>query len=210
MCGIVPDMEEMSKLTPKQRKVLDFIREQVLRQNMPPTIREVAMELGFSSTGTVRDYLDVLEKKGYLRRSDNKSRGIELTDEGFGRIPIISSIAAGKPSLAYEDIEGYVDADDLFLGRASQDDVFALRVQGKSMIEAGIMDGDVAIIKKVISADNGDVVAALLDNNEATLKILKKPHGSRPYLEAANKDYPPIYKEFSVIGKLITILRKYR
>jgi len=187
-------------------KVLGFIRERV-RQSLPPTIREIAKELGFSSTGTVRDYLNALQVKGYLKRSSNKSRGIELLQNNF-RIPILGSIPAGKPNTAYEDIEGYVDADDLFLGRLGFDDVFALRVKGDSMINAGILDADIAIIKKRPDANNNDIVAALLSNNEVTLKKLRSRTG-KFHLEAANPDYPPIFEEFKVIGKLITVIRKY-
>src|SRR3989338_6426535 len=164
--------------------------------------------MGFSSTGTVRDYLDALSKKGYLKRAERLSRSIELLKYKARQIPIIASISAGKPNLAYEDIEGYVDPDDLFFGRIGMDDVFALRVKGKSMIDAGILDSDIAIIKKQKTADNGDIIAALVDNNETTLKRLKKK-GSTCYLEAENKNYPPIQKEFEIIGKLITIIRKY-
>jgi repressor LexA len=119
-------------------------------------------------------------------------------------------IPAGRPSAAYEDIQGYVDVDDLFLGRLSQDDVFALKVKGQSMIDAGIMDGDVAIVKKQNVAHNGDIVAGILTgNDEVTLKRFRHQVGRKPYLEAANKDYPPIYEEFSILGKLITVVRKY-
>jgi len=202
----------MEELTLKQQKVLDFIRNSI-QENIPPTIREIAKELGFSSTGTVRDYLTALEKKGYLRRVNNKSRAIELLKENSPgkekwQIPIIASIAAGKPILAYEDIQGYIDPNDLFLGRLSQNDIFALRVQGDSMAEAGIMNGDIAIIKKQETADNDEIIAALLENNEVTLKKLKKKN-NKIFLEPANKNYEPIYKDFTVIGKLITILRKY-
>jgi len=194
------------ELTKKQERVLEFIQERV-RHDIPPTIREIAEELGFSSTGTVRDYFAALERKGYLKRGQNKSRAIELLKSSF-RIPVIASIAAGKPDLAYEDTEGYIDPDDLFLGRLSQKDVFALRVKGESMIGAGIMDGDFAIMKKQTTANNGDVVAALLDNKEATLKRLRHKD-DRFFLESANKNYQPIYTDFTVIGKLITIIRKY-
>ncbi|MFA6349367.1 MAG: transcriptional repressor LexA [Candidatus Omnitrophota bacterium] len=197
----------MEKLTEKQKLVLDFI-ESSIRDNMPPTIREIAQNLGFSSTGTVRDYLDVLQKKGYLKRSNNKSRAIELTAPVFKGIPILASITAGSPNLAYEDIQGYLNPDDLFLGRLSQNDVFALKVKGNSMIEAGINDGDIAVIKKQPVAHDGDIIAALLENSEATLKIFRHRNKSI-YLDPANKDYRPIHKEFSVIGKLITIIRKY-
>lgn len=197
----------MDKLTMKQKRVLDFIKESI-RNNMPPTIREIAEKLGFSSTGTVRDYLEVLQKKGYLKRSENKSRAIELIGPVSKGIPILASITAGNPDLAYEDIQGYLNPDDLFLGRLSQNDVFALKVKGNSMIEAGINDGDIAVIKKQPVARDGDIIAALLENSEATLKIFRQRNKS-VYLDPANKDYQPIHKEFSVIGKLITIVRKY-
>jgi repressor LexA len=197
----------MDKLTEKQQKVLDFIKRNI-GWNLPPTIREIAGELGFSSTGTVRDYLQALEKKGYLKRTNNKSRAIELLKGGLNRIPIIASISAGKPDLAYEDIQGYIDTNDLFLGRLVQDDVFALRVKGDSMTDAGILEGDTAVIKKQPNAHNGDIIAALLDNNEVTLKRFRQKCNTF-YLEPANKNYKPVYKEFSVLGKLITVVRKY-
>ncbi|MFH0917547.1 MAG: transcriptional repressor LexA [Candidatus Omnitrophota bacterium] len=201
-------MEKQTYLTPKQERVLNFIRKKV-GERLPPTIREIGEELGFKSTGTVRDYLKALMQKGLVRRMNNKSRAIELTQRAsFNKIPIIGTIMAGKPNLAYEEIQGYVDADDLFLGRLGLDDVFALRVKGDSMIDAGILDGDVAIIKKRPDAENQDIVAALLDNNEVTLKRLRNKAG-KFNLEAANANYPPIFEEFKVIGKLITVIRKY-
>ncbi|MDD5431525.1 MAG: transcriptional repressor LexA [Candidatus Omnitrophica bacterium] len=197
----------MEELTPKQQKVLNFIQQRI-QKRLPPTIREIAKALDFSSTGTVRDYLAVLENKGYLKRTNLKSRGIELTNSNFGKIPILGSIAAGKPNVAYEDIQGYIDPNDLFLGRLSYDDVFALKVTGDSMIDAGIIQGDFAIIKKKPDAENGDIIAALLENNEVTLKrLINNTKGI--YLEPANKNYEPIRKDFTVIGKLITVIRKY-
>ncbi|PIQ85725.1 MAG: repressor LexA [Candidatus Omnitrophica bacterium CG11_big_fil_rev_8_21_14_0_20_43_6] len=208
MCGISIAMEDQPYLTPKQKAVLNFIRKRIGEQ-LPPTIREIGEELGFKSTGTVRDYLKALMQKGLVRRMNNKSRAIELTERAaFNKIPIIGTIMAGKPNLAYEEIQGYVDADDLFLGRLGFDDVFALRVKGDSMINAGILDGDIAIIKKRPDAANNDIVAALLDNNEVTLKRLRSRAG-KFHLEAANPNYPPIFEEFKVIGKLITVIRKY-
>ncbi len=200
-------MEEKPFLTPKQQKVLDFIRKRI-GERLPPTIREIGEELGFRSTGTVRDYLKALMQKGLVRRMNNKSRAIELTERASLKIPIIGTIMAGKPNLAYEEIQGYVDADDLFLGRLGFDDVFALKVKGDSMIDAGIIEGDIAIIKKRPNADNNDIVAALLDNNEVTLKRLRSRAG-KFHLEAANSNYAPIFEEFKVIGKLITVIRKY-
>jgi len=200
----------MEKLTSKQEKVLNFIQEKI-EQNLPPTIREIAQELGFSSTGTVRDYLEALEKKGYLKRATNKSRSIELLETGtrFPGIPIISHINAGHPDFAYEDILGYINPDELFLGRLQENDIFALKVKGLSMIDAGILDGDIAIIKKQQTAQNGDIIAALLDNNEVTLKRFKSKNNNKVFLQAENKEFSPILKPFAVIGRLITVVRKY-
>lgn len=201
-------MQRNVRLTEKQKRVLSFIRKKI-QEGHPPTIREIGDGLGFNSTGTVRDYLKALIQKGFLRRLNSKSRAIELTEASdFKRIPIIGTIMAGAPNLAYEEIRGYVHVDDLFLGRLSFDDVFALRIKGDSMIDAGIMDGDIAVIKKQANAENKEIVAALLDNNEVTLKRLRRKPG-KYYLEAANLNYPPIFEEFKLIGKLITIIRKY-
>jgi repressor LexA len=197
----------MRELTFKQQRVMEFIRKRITR-NIPPTMREIAKEMNFSSTGTVRDYLAVLERKGFIRRNKNKSRAIELMERGLGKIPIVGSIAAGSPDIAYEDIEGYIDCEDLFLGRLSYSDVFALKVKGDSMIDAGILEGDVAIIKKQPTANNKDVVAALISNSEATLKIYRLKDNLR-FLEPANKRYKPIWKDFTILGKLLVVIRKY-
>ena len=160
--------------------------------------------MGFKSTGTVRDYLKALENKGYLKRSEGLSRSIELLRDTLSKIPILGTIPAGGPDLAYENIEGYVELDDLLAG---QSNLFALKVKGDSMVDAGILDGDIAIIKKQSSAYKGDIVAALI-GDEATLKRLRYTKDAA-YLEAANKNYPPIFENFAIIGKLITIVRKY-
>jgi repressor LexA len=201
-------MKNKPFLTPKQEKVLKFIQKRV-GERLPPTVREIGEELGFKSTGTVRDYLKALTQKGLVRRMNNKSRALELTESAsFTKIPIIGTIMAGSPNLAYEEIQGYVDVDDLFLGRLGFEDVFALRVKGDSMIDAGILDHDVAIVKKQSNAENNDIIAALLDNNEVTLKRLRGKAG-KFHLEAANSKYSPIFEEFKVLGKLMTVIRKY-
>lgn len=206
MCGKLILMSSQPYLTPKQQKVLHFIQEKI-EGGIPPTIREIAHKLKFSSTGTVRDYLKVLQAKGYLRRQHNKSRAIELLKDNPTRIPILSTIFAGHPNEAYEDILGYLEPGDFFYGRSVKD-IFALRVKGDSMIEAGIVEGDIAIIRKQPTAHNKDIIAALMENNEVTLKIFRQK-GSTYYLEPANKNYEPMYRKFTVIGKLVTIVRKY-
>lgn len=196
-------MKNRLDLTIKQKRVWEFIRDRV-RENIPPTIREIGEHMGFKSTGTVRDYLKALENKGYLKRSEGLSRSIELLRDTLSKIPILGTIPAGGPDLAYENIEGYVELDDLLAG---QSNLFALKVKGDSMVDAGILDGDIAIIKKQSSAYKGDVVAALI-GDEATLKRLRYS-GSTAYLEPANINYAPIFENFAIIGKLVTIVRKY-
>lgn len=201
-------MRDNRELTDKQRRVLAFIQQKI-QENIPPTIREIAQHMGFSSTGTVRDYLKALENKGYLKRAENLARSMKLLKDRSRRIPVIASIPAGAPNLILEDIEGYIEPQDFFAGRLTQE-IFALRVKGDSMVEAGIMEGDIAIIRRQAVAANGDIIAALLDNNnEVTLKRLRHKN-NLTYLEPANSRYQPIYKDFTIIGKLITILRKYR
>ncbi|MBU1727569.1 MAG: transcriptional repressor LexA [Candidatus Omnitrophica bacterium] len=198
---------KVTGLTAKQEKVLNFIRERI-QSNLPPTIREIAKEMGFGSTGTVRDYLDALSKKGYLRRTGKLSRSIELLKGAVNSIPLVATIPAGKPNLAYEDTENQLQLGDLLPAGANQNEIFALKVKGESMIEAGIMDGDTAIIRKQATAETGDIIAALLGNNEVTLKYLGRENG-KFFLKPANSNYQPIYKPFTVIGKLVTIIRKY-
>lgn len=200
-------MKPAKELTQKQKEVLEFIQERI-HSDIPPTIREIAGELKVKSTGTVRDYLKALEKKGYLKRASYKSRAIELLKDNSARIPIIANISAGRPNLAYEDIQGHVELEQILPKGGFKNDIFALKVKGESMIEAGIMDGDIAIIRKQAVAANGEIIAALLDNNEVTLKSLRRKD-NEVYLEPANRNYQPIRKDFTIIGKLITILRKY-
>jgi repressor LexA len=195
---------ETHELTPKQKKVMDFIRI-ATRKKAPPTIREIGQAVHLSSTGTVRDYLNALEKKGYLRRINNKSRAIQILRGE--KIPIIGTIMAGGPDLAVEDVIGYLDPNEILNTESGQ--IFALRVRGDSMIDAGILEGDTAIIQKQSTAYNGDIIAALLDNNEVTLKRIRLKAGQNAHLEPANKNYQPIHKEFTVIGKVINIVRNY-
>lgn len=199
-------MKIYKDITPKQTKVLRFIQNKISHEGRPPTIREIAFWFGFKSTGTVRDYLKALTKKGYLKLTPKKSRAIELVRNLAFRIPVIGQITAGVPNLAYEEIDEYLHLGD-FLS-SSEKEIFALKVKGDSMIEKHIFDGDLVLVKKQLSAENGDIVAALIDS-EATVKILQKKHG-RLCLEPANKKYSPITKDFSIIGKVIATIRRYQ
>jgi repressor LexA len=194
------------KLTDKQRDVLKFIYDRIKNDHLPPTIREIASHFDFSSTGTVRDYMQALVQKGYIRVSANKSRAIELVREALFSFPILGKVAAGLPSMAVEEIEGYLNMDSLVF---SEDDTFALRVKGDSMIEAGIMPDDLVLVRRQAAAQNGDTVVALF-GEEATVKYLRK-NGTNYFLEPANPKYQPIplNEDVSIIGKVISVVRRF-
>lgn len=194
-------------LTEKQRDVLKFIYHSIRDSQLPPTIREIAQHFGFSSTGTVRDYLRALVQKGYIRLTANKSRAIELIREAVFSVPVLGAVQAGLPTLAVEDIEEYLNLDSLVF---SDDDTFALRVKGDSMIQAGIMPNDLVLVKRQNIAQAGETVVALVGPEEATVKQLIK-RGTMYYLEPANPSYDPIpvNEDVSIVGKVISVIRKF-
>lgn len=199
-------MAHSSKLTEKQRDVLKYIYQSIRQKRLPPTIREIAKEFGFSSTGTVRDYLKALVTKGYIKITANKSRAIELISDALFSIPIIGKVQAGLPALAVEEIEGYLNLDSLMF---SDESTFALRVRGDSMIEAGIMPDDLVLVRKQSMAQTGETIVALVED-EATVKYLGKKQG-RYFLEPANPRYQaiPVDEHVSIIGKVISVVRRY-
>lgn len=194
------------KLTAKQREVLKFIYKAVKAEHRPPTIREIAAHFGFSSTGTVRDYLRALINKGYIKVAANKSRAIELIREALFSIPILGRVHAGLPNLAVEEIEGYLNLDSLVF---SDESTFALRVQGDSMTGAGIMPNDLVLVRKQSVAQTGETIVALI-NDEATIKNLGR-RGEDYYLEPANPNYSPVKVDSSVaiVGKVISVVRRF-
>jgi len=193
-------------LTEKQKNVLKFIYDSIKIKNLPPTVREIGDHFGFKSTGTVRDYLKALKQKGFIRIHPNKSRAIELVRENLFSFPILGSVQAGLGTLAVEEIEGYLNLDSLVF---SQDDTFALKVRGDSMINAGIMPDDLVLVKKQNVAQSGETVVALVEEH-ATVKKLGRKEGQF-YLEPANPDYQPIIvdQSVSIIGKVISVIRRF-
>ena len=193
-------------LTDKQRDVLKYIYISIKDNNLPPTLREIAGNFGFSSLGTVKDHLKALAKKGYIKVQEHKSRAIELVRKNIFSIPIIGAVQAGLPTLAVEEIEDYLDLDSLVF---TQDETFALRVKGDSMIEAGIFPDDLVLVRKQSVAQSGEIVVAII-GEEATVKRLKKYDDSF-YLEPANPNYAPIAIDESVniIGKVISVVRRF-
>ncbi|MBU3160633.1 transcriptional repressor LexA [Clostridium frigoris] len=201
-------------LTPKkdkQSEIYNFIKDQVQLKGYPPSVREICVAVGLKSTSTVHGHLERLEKKGYIRRDPAKPRAIELLKDSVIRkelidIPIIGKITAGVPILAVENVEDTFTIPLNFT--KTNNELFMLKVSGSSMIEAGILDGDLAIIEKVNAAKNGDIVVALIDN-EATIKRFFKEKGHIRLQPENSTMSPIILDDCSILGILVGIYRKY-
>ncbi|MBN1129475.1 MAG: transcriptional repressor LexA [Chitinispirillaceae bacterium] len=201
-------------LTSEQERVYSFILEWKNNRGFPPTVREIAESLGYKSANNVRQHLRLIEKKGYLRIVSGKARGIEVrspfspVDDSNGfEVPLIGRVAAGAPITAEENIEGTVTLDrTLFKG----DGLFTLRVRGDSMKDAGVFDGDIAVVRQKPTADNGEVVVAVIEG-EATLKRFFKREEA-VVLHAENTAYEDIVitapQSVYIAGKLVGVIRR--
>ena len=197
----------MDKLTDKQSKILDFIREYTLDNPYPPTFQEIAQKFKIT-IGTVQDHISALQRKGYIERIPDVARGFKVVGDDAAdvpqqdyMIPIYGNVAAGEPIFADDNIQGYIALEKNIRGHHLH---FALKVKGDSMIDSGIYDGDIVIVKKQNSADDGDIIIALLDD-EATVKTLRNSR-INAYLEASNAKYKSIInKPFQIIGKVIEL-----
>ncbi len=196
----------MVMLTPKQRDILDFIRRYIDAHAIAPTYREIGMEFGINKV-TVLVHIRHLENKGLIRRTPYAARGIEMCDEAGDGIPVAGVIEAGKPVFAVEEVE-HINLQDFI---KTGDGIFALRVSGNSMIDDHISDGDYVLVNRNLPPNRGDVVVALIDNDEATLKRFY-PEGKYIRLQPANKQFDPIVVERSrvtVQGAVIGVFRFY-
>jgi repressor LexA len=200
----------MKGLTKKQQEVLDFIKDFIDANKYPPTIREVADKFKISVKGGY-DHIKALEKKKYLRCRGNRSRAIEVmfaedgdTDK-VSRLPILGAVAAGKPLFAAENFDGTIRLPVQFLGKGK---FFVLNVKGDSMRDAGIMDGDIAVINYRNHAENGDIVVAVLDEAVTLKRFFRQKN--RIMLKAENPAYAPIFsQDVKIIGRLECIIRRY-
>ncbi len=195
----------MKPLNEKQQKVLNFVKER-LQDGIPPSVREICEATGIRSTSTVHAYLKLLESEGYIDRRSGLNRAIRLPGESVTRVPLLGKVTAGKPILAVEEVEDYVP----FSGGSQYPagELFALRVSGTSMINAGILDRDVVIVRRTNTAQNGDVVVALIDD-EATVKRLFV-EADHIRLQPENDAFEPILvKEVTVLGKVISLVRYF-
>ena len=196
----------MTGLTARQEQVLGFIREFTHANGYPPTVREIGSELELSSPSTVHVHLGNLERLGFIRRDPTKPRALELVDEPrpLRPLPLIGQVAAGAPILAEQNIEDFIEVPALL--RRSDDD-FLLRVEGESMIDAGIHNDDLIVIHRQATADNGEIVVALV-GDEATTKRFFREAG-RIRLQPANDLYEPIIlDQVELVGKVVGVLRR--
>ena len=206
-------------LTPRQRRVLEVIRDSVERRGYPPSVREIGEAVGLASSSSVHHQLETLVRKGYIRRDANRPRAMEIfaaqpgmDDSAEARaarptpayVPIVGAIAAGGPILAEQLIEDVYPLPRELVGEGT---LFMLNVKGDSMIDAGIFDGDLVVVRQQPNAEQGDIVAAMLDG-EATVKTYRRRAG-HTWLMPANEAYEPIEGDDAVIlGRVVTVLRK--
>jgi repressor LexA len=215
----------MEELTERQREILAFIVKETESRGFPPTIREIGEHMDIRSTNGVNDHLKALERKGYLNRGEQQSRSLVPTkrarlllglgakkDNGMVEVPLLGKVAAGAPLLAQEHMEDSVRIDSFLLGGTGGREVFALRVKGQSMIDDGIHDGDYLFVRKAPSAQPGDIVVALIED-EATVKRYY-PEGDRIRFQPANATMQPIYvskaefRSTMILGLVVGVYRK--
>jgi len=199
-----------TKISSKQREILEYIKQQILDRGFPPSVREICDAVQLKSTSSVHSHLESLERNGYLRRDPTKPRAIEILEDEFAlsrremvQVPIIGSVAAGQPLLASEQIENYFPIPMEYMPNKK---TFLLHVKGDSMIEAGIFDRDLVLVEQTPVAVNGDIVVALVGDS-ATVKTFYKEHG-HIRLQPENAALEPmIFDEIEVLGKVIGVFR---
>ncbi len=198
------------QITAKQTEILEYIKECVLKKGYPPSVREICEAVHLKSTSSVHSHLATLEEKGYIRRDPTKPRTIEIIDEEFNparrelvNIPVIGTVAAGQPILAEENISDYFPVPADILPNA---DVFMLEVKGESMINAGILNGDKVIVRMQNTAENGEMVVALLDDS-ATIKTFYKEDGHYRLQPENDTMEPIITDKVQILGRVIGIFR---
>ncbi|MBE5935645.1 MAG: transcriptional repressor LexA [Lachnospiraceae bacterium] len=200
------------KISSKQQEILDFIKNEIINKGYPPAVREICEAVNLRSTSSVHAHLESLEKNGYIRRNPTKPRAIEIVDDGFNlarrelvNVPIVGSVAAGQPLLAVESIESYFPIPSEYM---PNEETFMLKVKGDSMINIGIYNGDKVLVVKQQTANNGDVVVALVEDS-ATVKTFYK-EADHIRLQPEN-DYmdPIIVDNCEILGKVIGLFRMF-
>lgn len=199
------------KISAKQQEILEYIKQSILKKGYPPAVREICEAVHLKSTSSVHSHLETLEENGYIRRDPTKPRTIEILDEQFNltrremvNVPLVGSVAAGQPLLAQENIESYFPIPASIL---PNQETFMLKVQGESMINAGIFNGDQIIVAQQDTAENGDIVVALLDDSATVKRYYKEDEHIR--LQPENDTMAPIIStDVQIVGKVVGLFRK--
>ncbi len=205
----------MTNLSKRQKAILDFIKDKVRKKGYPPSVREIGEAVGLASSSTVHGHLTRLEKKGYIRRDPTKPRAIEILDDSDShypikqdtiKVPVIGKVTAGQPITAIENIDEYFPLPSHMVN--DDDEIYMLSVQGDSMIETGILDGDYVIVRKQPLANNGEIVVAMTEEGEATVKRFFK-EANKFRLQPENSTMEPIYlTAVTILGKVIGVFRR--
>ena len=203
-----------NNISDKQREILEFLKSEILRRGFPPSVREICEAVHLKSTSSVHAHLEALERCGYIRRDQTKPRAIEILDDQFNlnrtemvNVPIVGRVAAGQPVLAVENIEGYYPIPSEFM---PNEETFILTVKGESMVNAGILDGDRIVVRQQPNAENGDMVVAMTEDGEATVKTFYKENGYyRLQPEHDHMDPIIIHGAVQILGKVIGVFRFY-
>ena len=201
---------EYGRISDKQREILEYMKQEILNKGYPPTVRELCDAVHLKSTSSIHSHLETLEKNGYIRRDPSKPRAIEIVDDNFNltrrevvNVPIVGSIAAGQPLLAIQNVDNYFPIPAEYMPNQN---TFMLKVKGESMINAGIFDGDVILVKQQSTAKNGEMVAALVEDS-ATVKTFYKEDGHiRLQPENDNMD-PIIVPDCQILGVVFGVFR---
>ncbi len=198
------------KITKKQEEILEYIKDQIMNRGFPPAVREICEAVNLKSTSSVHAHLETLEKNGYIRRDPTKPRAIEILDENFNmvrrelvNVPMVGRVAAGEPILATENVDSYFPIPAEYVPK---NPTFMLTVKGESMINAGIFNGDHLLIEQKNTAENGEIVVALLDDS-ATVKTFYKENGHYRLQPQNDAMDPIITDEVQILGKVIGVFR---
>ena len=199
------------KISPKQAEILEYIKNEIINRGFPPTVRDICDAVNLKSTSSVHSHLETLERNGYIRRDPTKPRAIEIVDDNFNlarrelvNVPVVGRVAAGEPILAVENVENYFPIPAEFMPNSQ---TFILNVTGESMINAGILDGDQILVQQQATAENGDIVVALIDDS-ATVKTFYKEDGYYRLQPENDAMEPIIVKgELQILGKVIGVFR---
>ena len=201
------------KISDNQREILEFIKSEILHRGYPPAVRDICEAVHLKSTSSVHSHLETLEKNGYIRRDPTKPRAIEIMDDTFNllrrevvNVPVLGRVAAGEPLFAQENIESYFPIPAEYM---PNQEAFILQVKGDSMVNAGILDGDHIMVKSQPTADNGDVVVALIDDSATVKTFYKETNCYRLQPENDTMD-PIIVKDCTILGKVFGVMRIFK